>query len=250
MTAMPFIESMRPFEAVVAFVDILGFKDFVRRAFESEAGTLEAITDVLRVISRKAQAENSSLGSDIDGSTEFRATPFSDNIVLSARHSESGVFRVLDVAASLTAALMWRGFVCRGAVATGLLVHSEALLFGPGLIRAYELEQKAAIYPRIIVMDELCPRKYSAHWRLRQDSDGFWFIDVFDRIRRTTWVGHDRSQNLFRIRDRILLQLRQARNIGALDVLAKHRWLAAKFNEFVAAEMNGQVIPIEIEEAV
>jgi hypothetical protein len=43
------------------------------------------------------------------------------------------------------------GFWIRGAVTVGLIHHDEHIVFGPALNRAYELESKVAIYPRILI---------------------------------------------------------------------------------------------------
>jgi hypothetical protein len=46
--------------------------------------------------------------------------------------------------------LVGAGFLCRGAICTGLLYHDADLLFGPAFIRAVE-QEKATVYPRIAV---------------------------------------------------------------------------------------------------
>jgi hypothetical protein len=43
------------------------------------------------------------------------------------------------------------GFFIRGAVTIGDLYHDREVVFGPGLVRAYDLESNTAIYPRIVL---------------------------------------------------------------------------------------------------
>ncbi len=39
----------------------------------------------------------------------------------------------------------------RGAITYGKIVHNNQMIFGPALVRAYELESKKAVYPRVII---------------------------------------------------------------------------------------------------
>jgi hypothetical protein len=44
------------------------------------------------------------------------------------------------------------GYTIRGAVTSGKLFHEGSIIiFGPALVRAYELERHMAVYPRIII---------------------------------------------------------------------------------------------------
>lgn len=80
----------------------------------------------------------------------------------------------------------------RGGVTIGPLAKSYGQIFGPGLVRAYELESQQAKYPRILVdeclMDEfyrnpsLCvhdPKRDATYLKamLQKDTDGKLFVD-------------------------------------------------------------------------
>jgi len=47
------------------------------------------------------------------------------------------------------------GILSRGGVGHGLLHHENGIVFGHALIQAYELESKQAIYPRILVPQDI-----------------------------------------------------------------------------------------------
>lgn len=80
------------------------------------------------------------------------------------------------------------GFWLRGAVTIGLLHHDEDIVFGPALNRAYELESRHAIFPRII-LDPACAELFETGDELIGFDQEFSFIDPFrpvviDRIQQ------------------------------------------------------------------
>ena len=232
-----------PRVSVVAFIDILGFRQLVTDAFRvgTDSTAREALGAVLKVISTRVAQENARENGC------FRATAFSDSVVISDELQGHGIQRVLDLSAELMTALLWRGFACRGGIASGDLVHQEGVLLGPGLLRAYDLENSAAVYPRIVVADSLSlnAEERPGHWRVQRDQDGCRFLDVFYRLERTVWDGHDQKNNLPRVRERIVERIQQATTSERTDVVAKWRWLASQFN--IAANRHaGNIPPIEL----
>lgn len=183
-----------------------------------------------------------------------QATAFSDCIVISDLNRPAEVSCLLSSVASLSGTLLRYRIPCRGGVATGLTLHSEHVVCGMGLISAYTLEHDAAIYPRIVVQDNLLQHATGfLAPRLKRDSDGLWFIDVFKELRQpedlTTFI---RDQSLatsvatvpdvaaFRtIRKFIVAALEE--NQGKLRKHTKYRWLANQFNEAVTDYIPGQI---------
>lgn len=84
---------------------------------------------------------------------------FSDNIVvgipLVGADGEDALRLVIEVAADFQLLLAVEGILCRGGLARGLTWIDDALVFGPGLIDAYNLERRQAHYPRIVLDDEV-----------------------------------------------------------------------------------------------
>ena len=81
--------------------------------------------------------------------------------------------------------------LCRGGIATGRTIHDERVLLSEGFIVAHEIEQHVAVYPRIVVHDELVKKvkafdSLTAFFSppLKRDADGFWFIDLFSQLYR------------------------------------------------------------------
>lgn len=84
-------------------------------------------------------------------------TFFSDSVVISAKCDDAIACRlVLDLVAKLSLRL-WQDhdLLIRGAITIGSLLHKEnGPLFGPAMNRAYYLESKEAIYPRVLIDNE------------------------------------------------------------------------------------------------
>jgi len=75
------------------------------------------------------------------------------------------------------------GILIRGGITIGKIIHTETgIVFGQGLIDAYQLESRAAKYPRIILSDKLITKlnypletkrdRFPYHQYLKRFSDG------------------------------------------------------------------------------
>ena len=179
-------------DRVVCFLDILGFSEHVLQTISDDQsiivqkigeieGALEAVRDVLDLDEEKCQ-----------GSTQI--TQFSDCIVISFLSNEqSGVFFTLESILWVLIELVKRGFIFRGGIVRGQLAHDNRLLFGPAMIDAYELEKKAAYYPRVVLDKSIVSLSgdYSAPHHNGSDEiayvnelavkdfDGMYYIDYF-----------------------------------------------------------------------
>ncbi|HEX3855934.1 MAG TPA: hypothetical protein VHY30_01400 [Verrucomicrobiae bacterium] len=243
----------------VAFIDILGFRDLVQRMTSGELELFKTVKTALESILEN-EARNYDPYTRISHTRQM--TAFSDCIVISDLADQfSGV---LFAARDLYIRLLLGGILCRGAIARGLTYHSGRVVFGEGLIRAYELESQAAIYPRIIVTDEVQKRlaesdaasplniKFSPI--LARDHDGLWFIDPFAHPR--TWTAYRpdenpeevKSQAFNTVRKRIVDGYTRAQQKIPLNLgqIAKHRWLAQRFNTTLSAERRTEPTQIEV----
>ncbi|OPX86349.1 MAG: hypothetical protein A4E53_03260 [Pelotomaculum sp. PtaB.Bin104] len=185
-------------ERVVAFLDILGFKQKVNESSSSQETTVR-ICSALNFLTYDYKQYNSFCSStEAFVKSGRRVTAFSDSIIISyPKNEETMIFLVLDVML-LQAHLADLGFMLRGGIALGQVFHSGNIAFGPALIRAYELESKAAIYPRVILekkylqeysydLQYLNPGLYSIHPNLndidhlvhlvREDHDSLFYVD-------------------------------------------------------------------------
>ena len=137
----------------VAFLDLLGYKDFFKEKNHDVDKFLETI--------------NEALTSTIDGTNQqYKKVPdayrpqikmFSDNILIAIRCSNNNRIDFLPYLNLVrTVAHIQQTFITkyqlflRGGIAKGMFYFGEEYVFGEALISAYEMEQ-SAIYPKIII---------------------------------------------------------------------------------------------------
>ena len=75
----------------------------------------------------------------------------------------AGVFYLLTDVTFAIIDLAIKGFIVRGAITLGKLIHTNKYLVGPAMIHAYELESKVAKYPRVLVDAKLISVARKAH---------------------------------------------------------------------------------------
>src|SRR5690606_30949109 len=85
---------------------------------------------------------------------DLRVQAFSDCILISAKDNALGLVAVTALTALTYWILFSHGFYGRGAITKDLLTHDNNIVFGKALVRSHSLEQKVAIFPRIILSSE------------------------------------------------------------------------------------------------
>ncbi|WP_159478370.1 hypothetical protein [Chryseobacterium sp. 18068] len=133
---------------ICCFIDILGFKQHINEtinvAGEDNSEKINSIKNIIDL--------SKSLTNDHGFSDTKVITYFSDSIVISYEFSEpSQLYHTLNDLLFVSFELANKGYLIRGGVSIGKLIHTNELIFGPALVKAYELESKKAIYPRILV---------------------------------------------------------------------------------------------------
>jgi hypothetical protein len=174
-------------ERYVAFVDILGFSNHVRQSEHSPSEAQKLVNIMGRISNRWADEgllhTHTVLGDD------FKSQSFSDCTVMSEAATPKGLHYLLFMVTQFALDLLANGFLFRGGIAKGALHHSDAAVFGPAFLKAYDLEQNVADYPRIVV-DQNTHQDFNLHpspetfaERIRPDlrhaDDGPMYVDVF-----------------------------------------------------------------------
>lgn len=222
-------------DRLVLFVDILGFKKIIERSANDPAEVERVIMAIRRL---------NEIGSD-ELFESKQVTQFSDCLVLSYRVEErSSVFEMIAEVGYALVGLVEMGFLLRGGISVGKLLHTNELVFGPALVRAYELESKVAINPRVVVGSEVLEfaRRFPAeHHRpheeeeyvsqfLKRDSDNQQAIDyvswegVIEALGGDHLMYADYLGKVAKILDGGL----KATDPG---VKAKYEWLLARYDE-------------------
>jgi len=168
-------------ERLVAYVDILGFKQLIDQV---DAGKLspESISDILRTVRSNARVAR-----------RHYATNVSDSIVMSGPLTTDGLESIISALQRLTTRLLRSGIFLRGALTRGTLFHNENSVFGQGLIRAYQTESELAIYPRILITEDLVKNIYELKDRglrasIRQGRDEKHYIHVLKALEEVEHV--------------------------------------------------------------
>lgn len=168
-------------EKIVAFIDILGFKNLV-----SDESKCEEIGALLKMPYLLQQNDMMTL-LKIKG---LVMTSISDSLVFSVKLKERGAMNKIVKLISVFAQTMLSqsSILIRGGIAVGKLYHDRELAYGPGVVKAYELEDKIAVYPRIIMMFSDFERSIlscgnTSQTKLREmfmmEDDGFLTLDCF-----------------------------------------------------------------------
>lgn len=223
---------------VVTFVDILGFRDVVRDRSAKE------INDMLNAITENAA------GSSWPNNVEVLS--FSDSVVRAVAYSDNPYRVAFCEIAELAYAqveLALKGILIRGGMTAGEVCVSESRIFGPAFVRAYELETRFAVAPRIVIDTTLIreirrkriitdPTYKEEIRKLRpwiiQGDDGLWFVNYL-RAQFTPEAPLGHALLMRAHRDMIV---ERARHLDAASVLVpKYLWLA-RYHNRVADEMH------------
>jgi hypothetical protein len=213
-------------EKIVAFIDILGFENIVRR-LASDPDLFCALKSALK---RIKDVEHEGRKHNLEVSV------FSDSIVVTAHKTE--FLGLMNTVVWLQRELLQAGIFIRGGMAVGPVYHENGILFGEGMLSAYRLESKAAIYPRIVFSNQLAeidPNVTS--FVTEADSDSVRFINPFlfsmgplfeEELAEKTETNF--MINLRKIKYHILQGI--ARSTEE-DHLAKYMWMADRFNRAI-----------------
>lgn len=220
---------------IIFFIDILGFKSLIDASIEEK----NVFSLIMKAIGVFHHYKHSVEYQKINKSKQI--TQFSDSVVISFKvEDESELFFTLLEMQHMIIDLLNIGILVRGGIGYGECVHTKKLLFGPALVRAYELESKHAKKPRIIidkdVVDIAINKGKSDHHSydmeeehimkiLWKDDDGFLYINYID-IAGELDSEYDFPiylSKLFSIIQQGLLN----KDSGVRD---KYQWLRAQYN--------------------
>ena len=160
----------------VIFLDVLGWSDLVARSETDE----DARRQVALVSGKLAKAFEEAQ-QNVEKSENHPATPrfefFSDSMIITIPFLGDNVFwpeeAVFRTCENLARATMEEGLLIRGAVTRGSIAHDadKRICVGPALLRAYSLETKTAIYPRIVIDPNLV-NYFEEHYKtMKEDAE-------------------------------------------------------------------------------
>jgi hypothetical protein len=233
----------------IAFVDILGFANIVER-MPKEDHLFANVRDALKYVVRqerevrlyrrekREKTKEKVRQASLVPKTSLQMTAFSDCYVLSEVFP---AWHVVAAVQALGSRFLTEGILTRGAIVLGDAYHSGRVLFGPGIVEAYRLEQEVAKYPRILVSEDVRKAVWGYHegvWErhlLQQDVDGCWFINLLTPslsswgMLSTSSRAYDLEDHLNKVRSALADEWKRVQ--GDAAKMSKVWWMIHRFNQ-------------------
>jgi hypothetical protein len=223
---------------LVTYIDILGFRELIQKKSPNFISWAIRHVQEITVPNRHT---NMHPGENY--------VNFSDLIVHTIPiHSDQNrieniVLAEIQYIAMVQAVLIEKGLLLRGAITIGNIERTYGVLFGPGLISAYELERDYAQYSRIIVDGQLLDRFRSKHSLralaryVRLDDDGLMFLDYLgvmqDALKNDQKSYYRLVETHKKLVDKNLLKFEKNRKVRS-----KYLWLTKYHNATVRATVS------------
>lgn len=235
-------------QQIVAFIDILGYKEIVEKAEGDEQKAAEIIKQLQSSINNAVKRNlNSSLSCNepLDMDPKYRI--FSDCICISsdciagtsANFRAQFVFHFILNLVYVQAELLLHNIFIRGGVVVGNHHISDEMIFSAALVKSYNLESKEAIYPRILidnsVINILRNSGHEADYGLlnaliKRDADGLVFLDYLEYVNEVDYPEYQTEE--FFSRHKTALGERLVTDLPA-KVKEKYLWAARYHNQKV-----------------
>lgn len=232
-------------ERIVAFVDILGFGALVSSLSSNPElhGRLHYALTYIKSYRESSRTENTA-------HRNLEISVFSDSIAISSQPFDAS--GVLWACGWLHAQLLYFGILTRGGISIGPTIHKDDVLYGEGMLKAYQLESSAAVYPRIVVDPDILPRLSVGMKNnfLDQDSDGLSFVDPF-KFDAMPGGAEDLASDGYDPREVYFDEV--GRHIAAaikgatqVDHLAKWNWLGKRYRTASEKYLRGRELNLGV----
>ena len=215
---------------IVAFLDILGFRNKVLQDKSKAVNTMKSIESALSFSEEMMKSE-------VPDSVSLKF--FSDCFCISCEHHE--LDRLVRELSYLQLWLACDSIFVKGAISSGLHSESQHMIFSEGLINAYDLQTKDRV-PRILISEEIVKRmKVETHADYGDSlvdylivaPDGVYFLDYLQILTEELVTG-DRDEILSAHKQAIMQEVES--NKGIYSIIEKYRWLSeyhnTKFHQF------------------
>lgn len=239
-------------ERVVIFLDILGWKAFIKASEENQQFIKEmgnTLYNIHFIINDMVPALCHHL-------TKIEITHFSDSIVISLlcnEHTETQMASILQlIYSTLTFS---GGLFLRGGITKGKIFHRGSAVFGPALVRAYELESKDIFgkWPRILLDPDKFLNPSPKSWEedsgnngidniWRKDDDQRYFFDFLIPQKNIEAVPYALDCLFERYRE--LLIHGWNGSTGNISKLLKYGWLIRYFNSILEEYPHSTILAI------
>lgn len=227
-------------DRVIVFLDILGFKQHIDKT-KIDAIHEKKINRILNFIN-KIGIENSKDKYGLKKTANKEVSVFSDSIVISYPTNHlSAVFYLLIDVVHIQLELMAQGILVRGGITIGKLYHENGVIYGPAMNKAYEIESKDAIYPRVVVDHNILIKgmvninhSLKQEWNyisdlIEMDDDKQLYVDFMSQ-----WTEFDEVEYYFKslktIKELIQNEIKLGNNP---NILLKYNWLRSYYHKSI-----------------
>lgn len=163
-------------QCYIAVIDLLGFKAAL------ELFGCDDIASIFDEINTEYAISHNATDQPIIEANNLHVKVMSDTICIYVETSVANALTALIATCDYLQVRLLRlerPILSRGAIVKGQLYHKDDVLFGPGFVKAYLLEEKEAVYPRIII-DEEALAEYECTDYVGQDYIDRFVIKDFD----------------------------------------------------------------------
>lgn len=234
-------------QRILAFVDILGFKNMVEGAVHNKSEQ-ERILTAMRIVRRYKDLNDSDADKGLN-LCDCQVTTFSDSAIISyPLHYDGGFFGILIDLIHMQIDLLSLGIFIRGGIAIGLAYHNKYNAFGPAMNEAYKFESQKAIYPRIIFTEDTIIkgiRNSPSHNNrydidlvgslIKKDEDGYYFLDYLRQSQEFDYPSSDYYKWMQMVRKAIIINLNNSHSKDE-KVYQKYLWVLKYWNEMLDPE--------------
>jgi len=231
---------------VVAFIDILGFKNSIDKSNKDEKEyerILQTLIDLKEFFIKPK--DDYEIKADRALNADTQIIQVSDSLIISRLAEEQGgIFYMLTDCAFAIHLLISNGFLCRGAIKVGNMYHKDTTLFGDAFVKAYLAESEERL-PIIKFDNDLFEivknypgpaNKGFEEWEIqfikkncKELMTGIFYLDYFtDYDDRVGGGEGTASTHYSKLRDIIIAGLQIPKTSSAYE---KYRWAADQFNK-------------------
>jgi hypothetical protein len=210
---------------IVCFIDILGFRNLVNDTEKDPQKVYDILSDIRTAITDWSKVA-------ISQNIDLKITQFSDSIVFSFNPVKH-YFMTFHFFKELSVNMVLKhGVIFRGGITYGKIHHDNELVFGPGMIQAYDLESKIASVPRIIIdkaaldltnEDGKTIKDYPGQFVFKIEETGYSYVDYIVDVYP---YAMDRTSYYVKLKGIILKGL----ECEDEKVKAKYQWMKEQYN--------------------
>ncbi len=210
---------LNSYNYVVAYLDVLGATKYMEDDSEQFLNNLNAIYE---------KALDDVMFTNVVSRKKIDIKIFSDNILIAVKTSQHDTGRaekikkIFELAGNIYCNALDYGYLMRGGITEGKFYKNNTFVFGKALVEAVKLEEKIAIYPRIVVQEELI---HLIPQYIMRDNDGEWYLNSF-------FINGFGSYEKYKTNILELLQI----NSNNRKAKQKLNWLVNYFNHFYCSQ--------------